>query len=157
GASHDRIAAFADLVHPMPPRLVITARRARALGLDATRPVLLDLAADDDAASIIALAAADRMERTVTAAAASPAAGAALELAKLAQRLPALLVGHPVANAVFDPPLVTVAAVAVAKFRDDLIRSLAIAGEAQVPLHSGLITRFVVFRDAIGGAPVAII
>ena len=48
-------------------------------------------------------------------------------------------------------------AAAVAKFRDDLIRSLAIAGEAQVPLHSGLVTRFVVFRDAIGGAPVAII
>ena len=61
---------------------------------------------------------------------------AEVELAKLAQKLPALLVGHPVANAVFDPPLVTVSATAVAKFRDDLIRSLAIAGEAQVPLHS---------------------
>jgi GTP cyclohydrolase II len=57
----------------------------------------------------------------------------------------------------FDPPLVAVAATAVARFHRDNIRSLAIAGEAQVPLHSGLTTRFVVFRDAIGGAPIAII
>src|SRR5205085_969514 len=37
------------------------------------------------------------------------------------------------------------------------VRSLVIAGEAQVPLHSGVTTRFVVFRDAVGGAPVAIV
>jgi len=157
GASHDRIAAFAELTHPTPPRLLITARRARVLGLDAPQPVLVELAADDDATSVFALAANDRVDRTITATAAGPAAIAALELAKLAQKLPALLLGVQAAAAAFDPPPVTVAAAAVAEFRRDLIRSLAIASEAQVPLHSGLITRFVVFRDAIGGAPVAII
>jgi GTP cyclohydrolase II len=32
-----------------------------------------------------------------------------------------------------------------------------VASEASVPLTSGTSTRFVVFRDAIGGSPVAII
>src|SRR2546422_742058 len=63
----------------------------------------------------------------------------------------------PIAAAAFDPPLVTVAAGAVARFRREIIRSLSIAGEAQVPLNTGLTTRFVVFRDAIGGGPIAII
>src|SRR5205823_110663 len=35
--------------------------------------------------------------------------------------------------------------------------SLAIAGEAYVPLSSGVRTRFVVFRDAFGDDPVAVI
>ena len=34
---------------------------------------------------------------------------------------------------------------------------LIVASEASVPLNSGTPTRFVVFRDAIGGSPVAII
>ena len=41
--------------------------------------------------------------------------------------------------------------------RHEIIRSLAIAGEANVPLTNGISTRFVVFRDAIGSSPVAII
>jgi GTP cyclohydrolase II len=59
--------------------------------------------------------------------------------------------------AAFDPPLMTVAAKAVAKFRHEIIRSLAIASEANVPLTNGVSTRFVVFRDAIGASQVAII
>jgi len=159
GANIDRFAAFTALVHPAPPRLVITARRARVLGLDAAQPLLVDLAPGDDTGSIFALAASDSVDRKVSATVAGPAAIAALELAKFAQKLPALLVASPGADAApaCDPPLVTVAATAVARFRRDLIRSLAVAGEAQVPLHRGLVTRFVVFRDAIGGAPVAII
>src|SRR5262245_8145840 len=60
GSGRDRVAAFAGLIHPAPRRLVITARRARVLGLDATQPVVVELAADDDAASVFALAANDR-------------------------------------------------------------------------------------------------
>src|SRR5438270_4987805 len=65
GASQDRVAAFAELIHPTPPRLLITVRRARVLGLDAAQPVLLELAAEDDAASIFALAANDRVDRAL--------------------------------------------------------------------------------------------
>ena len=45
----------------------------------------------------------------------------------------------------------------MARFADDAIRSLIVASEAAVPLNSGTPTRFVVFRDAMGGSPVAII
>ena len=50
-----------------------------------------------------------------------------------------------------------VAAEAIAKFRQDALQSLEIAGEANVPLHGGIDTRFVVFRDAVGGGSVAVI
>src|SRR6266508_2861772 len=125
GGDAHRFAAFNTLLAPASPRLAITARRAKALGLDAS----------------------------------GPAASAAIELAKLVQQLPALLVGdaEAAAKVAFALPLVTVQASAVTKFRRAIIRSLTIAGEAQVPLHNGLTTRFVVFRDSIGGGPVAIV
>jgi GTP cyclohydrolase II len=54
-----------------------------------------------------------------------------------------------------DPPIVQIAAHAVTRFRDDRAYSLSIAGEARVPLVSGILTRFVVFRDLIGEASIA--
>src|SRR5262249_47028092 len=113
---------------------------------------------DAEGASMFAAAAAVEIGRSIAASPAGPAAIAAIELSKLVHQLPALLVaGADGVSAGFKPPLVSVAARAVASFRREIIRSLAIAGEAQVPLHSGLATRFVVFRDAIGGSPVAIV
>ncbi len=53
--------------------------------------------------------------------------------------------------------IITVEAEAVARFGDEAIRSLAIASKASVPLNSGGRADFVVFRDAMGGSPVAII
>jgi GTP cyclohydrolase II len=46
---------------------------------------------------------------------------------------------------------------AVMKFRHEQAHSLEIAGEARVPLQGGLSTRFVVFRDEVGGGSVAVI
>ena len=45
----------------------------------------------------------------------------------------------------------------MARFREKATQSLTIAGEAYVPLSSGVRTRFVVFRDAFGDDPVAVI
>jgi GTP cyclohydrolase II len=159
GANADRIAAFRALCHPARPQLAVTARRARALGIETAEPVLLDLDPADDSASIFALAAQAKVARRLVASPAGAAPSAAIELAKLAHKLPALLVARAESTLAlaFDPPLMMVAAAAVATFRHDLVRSLVVAGEAQVPLHSGLTTRFVVFRDAVGGAPVAIV
>ncbi len=159
GIRDDRVAAFKALCHPRSPQLAVTAQRARALGLDAAHPVLLEIDPGDDANSIFALASDADMELSVAVAPAGPAAMAALELAKLVQQLPALLVTN--ADAIpaetFDPPLVTVAAGAVAKFRGQVVRSLSIGGEADVPLTNGINTRFIVFQDVIGSSPVAII
>jgi GTP cyclohydrolase II len=159
GAQADRIAAFKSLFHPRLPRLAITTRRARALGLDATEPVLLELEPGDDELSIFALAADADVDRRIVTVPAGPAAIAAIELAKLVQQLPALLVADAAAASAMalEPPLVSVTAKAVAGFRDEIIASLTIAGDARVPLQNGITTRVVVFRDALGGSPVAII
>jgi GTP cyclohydrolase II len=159
GAAADRIDAFKTICAPSLPRLAVTARRAKALGIDATQPLLLPLAPADDAESIFALAASAHVDRAVAAEPASQSAMAAIALAKLAQRLPALLIGdaEPFVRAIVNPPLVAVDAHAVEGFRRAVISSLVIVGEAQVPLHDDRATRFVVFRDAIGGSSVAII
>ena len=57
GLDAQRLAEFMALCAPVVPRLVITARRALALGLDATTPVALQLAAGLDADTILALVA----------------------------------------------------------------------------------------------------
>jgi len=56
-----------------------------------------------------------------------------------------------------DPPLINIGAAAVAPFRKAALGTLTVASEANVPLHGGLSTRFVVFRDVIGGTATALI
>src|SRR5690349_14490721 len=77
------------------------------------------------------------------------AAPAAIELAKLPQLLPARLVadGSTAAVDVNEPPLVEVAAEAVAQFQRTAIASLAVVAETAIPLNGGIPARFVVFRD----------
>jgi GTP cyclohydrolase II len=159
GMTDERLAAFRQLCRPSGSHLAVTNRRAQALGLPAAGPIGLALSENDNADSIFALAADARVERKLDTVTAHPLAGGAIELAKLAQRLPALLVadGAAVDPAASDPPLMTVSADAIAKFRHDAIDSLAVAAEADVPLNGGLPARFVIFRDAIGGSSIAVI
>lgn len=159
GMTDERLASYRQLCGPATPHLVITARRARALGLVAGGPVGLEISKDDRAAAIVALAADARVERSLAVVAAGPLAGAAIELAKLAQRLPALLLADGTAAAAIacEPPLMTTPAEAIAQFHRAAIDSLAVAAEADVPLAGGLSTRFVVFRDAIGGSSIAVV
>lgn len=159
GIDGRQLAAFKALAAPSPPRLIISARRACVLGLDAAEPVSIGLAGAEDVDAILALAADGRTRRAVEAKPAGVAGRAAIELAKFAQRLPALLAADGAAadRAPFEPPLVRVEAEAIARFRHSVNQSLKIAGEAQVPLQGGLATRFIVFRDAIGGAPAAVV
>jgi len=160
GLDAARLSAFEQLCAPARPRLVVTARRARALGIESAGPVALKLHASINADAIYSLVAdADPSEDAEFDGPAGETAGAAIELAKIAQRLPALLVAEidsPV-SALIEPPLVVVAADAVLRFRRDDAHSLEIAGEAKVPLQGGLSTRFVVFRDAVGGGSVAVV
>jgi len=157
GLDAHRLAEFVALCAPVVPRLVITARRALALGLDATTPVALNFTAGLDVDIILALVAGAKIDRPVDVKAAGPAAAAAIDLVKLSQGLPAVLVADVVAGGALDHHIITVEAEAVARFGDETIRSLAIASKASVPLNSGTRADFVVFRDAMGGSPVAII
>jgi GTP cyclohydrolase II len=157
GLDAQRLAEFVALCAPVMPRLVITARRALALGLDATTPVALNFTAGLNVNIILALVTDTKIDRPVDVKAAGPAASAAIDLVKLSQGLPAVLVANVVAGRAIDHQIITVEAEAVARFGDETIRSLAIASKASVPLNSGARADFVVFRDAMGGSPVAII
>jgi len=157
GLDAQRLAEFVALCAPVVPRLVITARRALALGLDATAPVALNLGAGLDVDMILALVADAKIGCLVDVKAAGPAATAAIQLVKLSQGLPAVLVADVAAGGALEPHIITVEAEAVARFGDDAIRSLTIASQASVPLNSGTRADFVIFRDAMGGSSVAII
>ena len=153
------IGTFARRSDALPLRLAVTARRARALGIDAERPITLTLDDSEDLDAMHLLAADASARRAVAAVLAGPGAVAAIELAKLAQRLPALLIAeagrsHELADAGL---LLSVEAAAVARFRQQLVESLRIAATSRVPLEGAEQAQFVVFRDGIGGSPAAIV
>ncbi len=158
GLDERRLAEFAALCAPAVPRLVVTARRALALGLDATTPMVVQLGADLDAAKVLALVADVKIDCAVDAKPAGPAAVAAIQLVKLSQGLPAVLVADAVvADArLSEQQVIRVDADAVVQFGEGVIRSLALASRAAVPLDSGSRAEFVVFRDAMGGSSTAI-
>jgi GTP cyclohydrolase II len=158
GMSDDQLAAFRQMCAPAPLKLVVTERRASSLGLAAAGPIALVVEETDRAAEILSLAVDAQVERSLDPLAPGLTARAAIELAKLAQRLPALLVAPmSAAAASFNPPLITVDAQAVAPFREAALGTLTVASEAHVPLNGGLSARFVVFRDVIGGTATAVI
>jgi GTP cyclohydrolase II len=158
GMTDERLSAYRQLCAPASLRVVITSSRARALGLDAVGALGLTLANDADAAATMALVADIGDRHVVNVVPAGANADAAIELAKLAQRLPALLVADLKA---VPPPrmdaLTRVGANSILAFRDTAIESLAVAAQADVPLSGGVQARFVIFRDAIGGSSTAVI
>lgn len=159
GLTAQRLAEFVVLGAPATPRLVITQRRAVALGFDAAAPVALQLGASHSVNEILSLVADTEIACTLNATPAGTAAAAAIQLVKLSQGLPAVLAAN-IADADinrFGPQIITIEAAAVSNFGDDAIRSLTISSEASVPLNSGTRTRFIVFRDAMGGSSVAVI
>ena len=159
GLDRDRLAAFRALVAPMMPRLVLTSSRARSLGIEASDPVAIELADDVDSLTVLALVAENKPDFEFLPEPAGTAAAAAIDLVKLAQVLPAVLVADidPAIAGAFDPRIISIDAKAVARFRKEGMQSLTIAGEAHVPLSSSVRTRFVVFHDAFGDDLVAVI
>jgi GTP cyclohydrolase II len=157
GMTDGRLTAFRQLCAPAQLQVVITASRAQALGLDANGPVGLALPENASAATLLSLVAEDLASQSIDTLNAGPNAAAAIELAKLAQRLPALLVADVTTRAANTGVLMRVGADAVLQFRRVAIDSLAVAGEADVPLGGGVAARFVIFRDAIGGNSTAVI
>jgi GTP cyclohydrolase II len=159
GLDSRRLIAFRALCAPNSPRLILTGRRARSLGIDTDAPVAIEIASEVDVGTIMALVADAKSNHVVASKPASAEARAAIDLVKLAQVLPAVLVADttPTIASSFDPRLIMVQAKALTRFRAEAAHALSIAGEAYVPLNSGVRTRFVVFRDALGDDPVAVI
>jgi GTP cyclohydrolase II len=153
-----RLAEFMALCGPVEPQLIVTERRALALGLDASTPMALQLPAGADAEAILALVTDATSDLKPSAKPASPAATAAIHLVKISQSLPAVLAANLAAHSIaWEENVVRVEADAVVDFADHATRSLTVASEASVPLNSGTPTRFVVFQDAVGDSQAAII
>jgi GTP cyclohydrolase II len=151
-------SAFKALCGPAVPRLVITARRARVIGLDVPGPVFIAVTPRDTRDVILSLAVGLCCERRGVAGVAGDAATRAIELAKLAQRFPALLVADTKAVApAMLAQMIVVHDDAITHYRDKILDTLEIVSEARIPLPDGVTARFCVFRDAVGSSPVAII
>ncbi|MGE3148022.1 MAG: GTP cyclohydrolase II [Pseudorhodoplanes sp.] len=152
-----KFRAFVSLCAPQTPNLILTARRARTLGLEVDAPIVLPLA-NADLATVLRLASDPKLPKPSKTAKATAAACAAIDLAKSALQLPAILAANMSPSvAAIDPPPAKVASRAVARFRRSSHRGLKVVAEAHVPLAHGLKTRFVVFRDAGGSESVAIV
>jgi GTP cyclohydrolase II len=160
GLDDTRLHAFEHLCEPSEPRLVVTARRARSLGIESNGAVALALPQIGGAEAILSLAEDAQSEETAELDGSTDGSvAAAIELAKIAQRLPALIVAEAASpsSVMVEPPLVVVPTDAVMKFGRGDLHSLEIVSEAKVPLAGGVSTRFVVFRDSIGGGSCAVI
>jgi len=152
-----RLQSFREEWSAAPLQLLITAQRAHALGIEAAGPVALPLHQCERLEGILSLAAGAMVKRRLDSTPVGPAAVAAIELAKLAELLPALLIAEP-GQAFANPGvIVEVRASAVAGFREYLAQSLRVVACARVPIRGGIAARLVVFRDALGGSPAALI
>jgi len=157
GLDDARLAEFTALCAPSEPSLVITSRRAVALGINTRISMAVRLSPADDAESILAFVGDSPGEGAPSAVPAGRAAAAAIQLAKLSHGLPAVLAADLAGHTPASDQLITVEADAAERFFDNAIQSLTLASEAVVPLNSGSSARFIVFRDAMGGNEVAII
>jgi GTP cyclohydrolase II len=158
GMTEAMLVAFRLLSRPVRPFLVVTARRACAIGVEASDPTGIALPDFCGAGEIFSLASASQVSCQFEFVPAGASAGAAIQLAKHAKRLPALLIGagNTAAVRTCEPPLVAVPAEAVAQCRRASAAALSFAAEATIPL-SRFSARFVVFRDGSGGTPIAVI
>jgi GTP cyclohydrolase II len=159
GLDEQRLAEFTVLCAPVIPRLVITERRALALGLNVTAPVTLQLTPGFDVGTVLALVADIKIECRLDVATAGPAAVVAIQLVKLSRGLPAVLVAEIAATSslIYQHDILAVDHKAVGLYGNQLVQSLVIASKASVPLNTGARAEFVVFRDAAGDTSVAII
>jgi len=159
GIDAGKLAAFKKLCVPNRAELILSARRARALGIETNVPLALALDDRTSADTLLKLVADPEVDHALPCKPAGVAALAAIQLAKFAQGLPAVLAAEVDArkSMKFDPPLVTVDAAAIAQYRAHAMRSLKKTGETRIPLDAGIKTRFVSFTDAFGENSVAII
>ena len=158
GLDDRRLHEFLRLCSPNAPGLIVTQQRARAIGIDAPTPMALPLSGEARTSDIFALAAGSHGRFPPKAETAGRAAAAAIRLVKLSGSLPSVLA----ANAANIPgdlmrSVFPVEADAVERFAANTANAVTIASDASIPLASGTVARFVVFRDALGVDQVAII
>ena len=158
GMTDARLVAFRQLSWPFRPFLLVTGRRARAMGVESSGPIGIALPDLCSAGEIFSIASAIQVSGEFEFIPAGASADGAIQLAKHAHRLPALLIGagDSVAVRTCEPPLAAVPGEAVAQCLRASAAALSFAAEATIPL-SGISARIVVFRDGGGGTPMAVV
>jgi GTP cyclohydrolase II len=143
------LARDLDILAEGRARLVLPAARLRRLGLDRTQPGIVALPTVD-AARIEMLALKIEAKVDAPVGPIQPLDAEALELARLALTIPALI-AMPIDTSVVPESLfVRVSAEAVRDFREAQVKAMTIVGRAPVPLEHAPDTEFVVFRGGEG-------
>lgn len=130
-------------------RLVLPAARLRRLGMSRTEGGSVALPViDRGRIATLAFEIDARIDAPVHAA--EPLDEVALELARLALALPAVIVIPLSSSVVVDVSILRVSAADIRGYRDEQVRNLSIVARAPVPLDDAHDTEFVVFRGGEG-------
>ncbi len=159
-----QIAAFLDEFCQGTALLALSGVRAQAMGLGASAetgavmtPVSPKALAQSAHARLMELATATEPRDVPVFTPAGETAAAAVELAKLALRLPACLISSPVNQNDVNDTVLKVKTRDVEAFRARLAATYNQVSQARVPIADGIETRFAIFRNAIGGIATAIL
>ncbi|MEW5423165.1 GTP cyclohydrolase II RibA [Amorphus sp. 3PC139-8] len=139
------------------PVLLVTDLRAKAIGLTPYEATAVTTPTEATPEDYLTIASGSEVRLGHTTAPGGEAAKAALEITKCAELLPAL-VAAPVRGGVLEAPdaPIAVEAGAALNYRAEVAQTLKIVAEAPVPLRGGIESRFIVFRDMMGGTAVAV-
>jgi GTP cyclohydrolase II len=155
GCSKDLLQFFRTSFDVSAVKLAISARRAHALGIKTQTSVSLETR-EVTIRDVLAVAGGKSVPRGFTVRPARTPAMAGIELAKLAGRLPAVLIADLRAEPQGDF-YAEFETAAVSGFRQHLVDSLEIAASSAMTLDGTEAARLVVFRNAIASEPVALI
>jgi GTP cyclohydrolase II len=138
--------------------LAVTKRRARALGIALEEDVKIRLHPGATLEHILSLSAAcgPCCEGQFEAGPAGAAATAAIDLAKLSGRLPAVLV-FVAEHVEYPHDLFTVESGAISTFRQWLVQTLNRVASSTIPVEGSGEAEFVLFQDAIATPHVALL
>jgi GTP cyclohydrolase II len=138
-------------------KLAVSARRAYALGIKTPTPVSIETRQEVTIHDVLAVAVGKSLPRDFRVTPAGSPTMAGIELAKLAGRLPAVLIAELRSAERQGDFYAKFEAAAVAGFRQHLVDSLEIAASSAMTLDGAGAARLVVFRNAIASEPVALI
>jgi GTP cyclohydrolase II len=156
GCSRESIQLFQRSFDVSAAKLAVSARRAHALGIKTQTPVSLETQGEVSICDAIAIAGGKSLPRGFSVTPARSPAMAGIELAKLAGKLPALLIAELRSERQGDF-YAKFEAAAVSGLRQHLVDSLEIAGSSAMTLDGTEAARLIVFRNAIANEPVALI
>jgi len=157
GCSNELLQSFRLAFDVAAVKLAVSARRAHALGIKTQAPVSIEAQDEVTIHDAIAVAGGKLLPRGFRVTPAGSPTMAGIDLAKLAGRLPAVLIAELRSAGGQGDFFAKFEAAAVSGFRQHLVDTLEIGATSAMTLDGALAARLVVFRNAIASEPVALI